>query len=140
LLYNQSYQLELQAYQTVFPDFKYKPPSFIFVEIGTSSIILATPFVVQLVTKPISPQKGGISLEIIPLLVQTFIIPISVTTIVSQHVKGSERSDKKQVELVNPSFTLLDSRLEHSYDILGARMLWKPKEARILTNFIDQPV
>jgi hypothetical protein len=28
----------------------------------------------------------------------------------------------------------------HSYDILGARMLWKPKEARILTNFINQPV
>jgi hypothetical protein len=28
----------------------------------------------------------------------------------------------------------------HSYDILGAGMLWKPKEARILTNFIDQPV
>jgi hypothetical protein len=31
----------------------------------------------------------------------------------------------------------------HSYDILGARMLWKPKEARILNNFkkfIDQPV
>jgi hypothetical protein len=28
----------------------------------------------------------------------------------------------------------------HSYDILGARMLWKPKEARILMNFIDQPV
>jgi hypothetical protein len=24
----------------------------------------------------------------------------------------------------------------HSYDILGARMLWKPKEARILKNFI----
>jgi hypothetical protein len=23
----------------------------------------------------------------------------------------------------------------HSYDILGARMLWKPKEARILKNF-----
>jgi len=29
---------------------------------------------------------------------------------------------------------------DHSYDILGARMLWKPKEARILKNFIDQPV
>jgi hypothetical protein len=29
---------------------------------------------------------------------------------------------------------------KHSYDILGAGMLWKPKEARILTNFIDQPV
>jgi hypothetical protein len=28
----------------------------------------------------------------------------------------------------------------HSDDILGARMLWKPKEARILKNFIDQPV
>jgi hypothetical protein len=28
----------------------------------------------------------------------------------------------------------------HSYDILGAGMLWKPKEARILTNFIDQLV
>ncbi len=30
--------------------------------------------------------------------------------------------------------------LTHSYDILGARMLCKPKEARILTNFIDQPM
>jgi hypothetical protein len=30
--------------------------------------------------------------------------------------------------------------INHSYDILGARMLWKPKEARILTNFIDQLV
>jgi hypothetical protein len=29
---------------------------------------------------------------------------------------------------------------KHSDDILGARMLWKPKEARILKNFIDQPV
>jgi hypothetical protein len=28
----------------------------------------------------------------------------------------------------------------HSDDILGARMLWKPKEAKILKNFIDQPV
>jgi hypothetical protein len=29
----------------------------------------------------------------------------------------------------------------HSDDILGARMLiWKPKEARILKNFIDQPI
>ncbi len=28
----------------------------------------------------------------------------------------------------------------HNDDILGARMLWKPKEARILKNFIDQPV
>jgi hypothetical protein len=28
----------------------------------------------------------------------------------------------------------------HSDDILGARMLWKPKEARIFKKFIDQPV
>jgi hypothetical protein len=32
------------------------------------------------------------------------------------------------------------SKYWHSYDILGAGMLWKPKEARILTNFIDQPM
>ncbi len=31
-------------------------------------------------------------------------------------------------------------KIKHSYDILGAKMLWKPKEARILTNFIDQPM
>jgi len=34
--------------------------------------------------------------------------------------------------------TMVD--VKHSYDILGARMLRKPKETRILTNFIDQPV
>jgi hypothetical protein len=33
-----------------------------------------------------------------------------------------------------------DAHSRHSDDILGARMLWKPKEARILKNFIDQPV
>jgi hypothetical protein len=31
-------------------------------------------------------------------------------------------------------------KMNHSDDILGARMLWKPKEARILKKFIDQPV
>jgi len=30
--------------------------------------------------------------------------------------------------------------MKHSYDILGVGMLWKPKEARILMNFINQPV
>jgi hypothetical protein len=35
---------------------------------------------------------------------------------------------------------LLNVEQMHSYDILGAGMLWKPKEARILTNFIDQLV
>jgi hypothetical protein len=35
---------------------------------------------------------------------------------------------------------LLMYKMIHSYEILGAGMLWKPKEAQILTNFIDQPV
>jgi hypothetical protein len=91
----QSYQVELQVYQIAFPNFKYEPPSFVYVEIETNSKISATPSMVQLVTKPISPLRGGTSLEIIPLHVQTFIIPILVTTIVSQLVEGSERSDKK---------------------------------------------
>jgi hypothetical protein len=29
------YQLELQAYQTSFPNFKYEPPNFIYVELET---------------------------------------------------------------------------------------------------------
>jgi hypothetical protein len=108
----QSYQLELQAYQTVFPDFKYEPSSFVFVEIGTSSKILATSSVVQLITKPISPLRGGTCLEITPLYVQTFIIFISMTTVVSQPVEGSVRFNEVHVEPNNPSFTILDSILE----------------------------
>jgi hypothetical protein len=63
----QSYLLKLQAYQTVFHDFKYEPPSFVFMEIGTSSKVPTTPFVVQPITKLVSPLRGGTSLEIIPL-------------------------------------------------------------------------
>ncbi len=108
-----SYQLELHAFQTIFPDFKYvKPPSFVYVEIGTSSTISAMPFVVQPITKLVSPLRGGMGLEIIPLLVQIFIILVPVTTIVSQLVEGSERFDKKQDELVNPSYIILNNRLE----------------------------
>jgi hypothetical protein len=47
----QSYQLELHAYQTTFPNFKYEPPNFVFVEIGTNNKVLVMPFMVQLVTK-----------------------------------------------------------------------------------------
>jgi hypothetical protein len=36
-----------------------------------------------------------------------------VTIIVSQHVEGHERSNKKQVELVNLSFTILNNILEY---------------------------
>ncbi len=51
---------------------------------------------------------------------------------------------------INPNETIDDFKacgremvvesFDHSYEILSAGMLWKPKEARILTNFIDQPV
>jgi hypothetical protein len=81
-------------------------------EIGTSSKVPMTPFVVQPVTKPVSPLRGGTSLEITPLPIQTFTTLVLVTIVVSQFVEGSERSDKKQDEYVNPSFTILESRLK----------------------------
>jgi hypothetical protein len=37
-----SYQLELHAYQIVFPEFKYKPPNFVYVEIGISNKVPTT--------------------------------------------------------------------------------------------------
>jgi hypothetical protein len=91
----QNYQLELYAYRTSFPNFKYKPPSFMFVEIGISSKVLVTPSMVQPVIKPISPLRGGMGLEIIPLLVQTYIIHVPMTIIVNQFVEGSEKSNKE---------------------------------------------
>jgi len=56
-----------------FLKFQVQTPSFVFVEIGTSSRVPATPSMVQLVTKPVSPLRGGTCLKIILLLVQTFI-------------------------------------------------------------------
>ncbi len=82
-------------------------------EIKTNSKVLATPSVVQLVTEPINPLRGATSLEIIPLHVQTFTIFVSMTTDVSLPVEGSERSDKKKNEPINPSFTILDNILEY---------------------------
>ncbi len=64
------------------------------------------------ITKLVSPLRGGTSLEIIPLHVQTFIRPILMTIVVNKLVEDSERYDKEQVEHVNPSFTILDNRLE----------------------------
>ncbi len=66
---DQGHQLELQVYWTTFPHFKYEPPSFVSLEIGTNSKTLATSFMVKLVamTKPVSLLRGGTSLEIIPL-------------------------------------------------------------------------
>jgi hypothetical protein len=66
--HGQSFQLKLYTHQTVFPNFKYKPPSFVYVEIGTNSRVPTTPSMVQPITKPVSPLEGGISLEIIPYM------------------------------------------------------------------------
>jgi hypothetical protein len=63
----QSYQLELQVYQIVFPNFKHEPMSFVSMEIRTNSKIPTLPSMVQHVTNPVSPLKGGTCLEIIPL-------------------------------------------------------------------------
>jgi hypothetical protein len=40
-------------------------------------------------------------------------------------MEGSERFDKKQVEFINPSFTILDSRLE-SLEFLSANVPLTP--------------
>ncbi len=44
------------------------------------------------------------------------------------------------IKVIIVTTIVLGFGFKHSDDILGARMLWKPKEARILKNFIDQPV
>ncbi len=83
------------------------------------------PSMVQPVTKLISPLKGGIGLEIIPLLVQTFIIHVPITTVVNQPMESSERPDKIQDELVNPTYIILDTRLE-SLEFLSASVHLTP--------------
>jgi hypothetical protein len=109
----ESYQLELHAYQTAFLDFKYKLPNFVSTEIGTSNRAPTTPFVVQLVaiTKPISPLKGGTSLEITPLHVQIFTILIWVAIITIELMRASETSAKEHAKPIDPSFTILNSRI-----------------------------
>jgi hypothetical protein len=67
----QVYQLELQVYQTTFPNFKYEPPSFVSTKIRSNNktTTTTTPFVVQPIVnvKLVSPLRGGTCLEIIPL-------------------------------------------------------------------------
>jgi hypothetical protein len=60
------YQLELQTYQTTFPNFKYKSLQFAYVEIGTSSRAPFVPSMAQPIatTKLVNPLKGGTCLEI----------------------------------------------------------------------------
>jgi hypothetical protein len=52
-------------------------------ENGTNSKVSTTPFVVQPIPKLISPLKGGIGLEIIPLPIQTFTIHVPITIVVN---------------------------------------------------------
>jgi hypothetical protein len=125
-----SYQLELQAYQIIFPNFKYEPLSFVSMEIGTNNRVLTTPFVVQPITKIVNPLRGGMGLELIPLPIQTFTIPIPITTIVSQLVEGSERFDKKQDELAHLSYTIFDNRLK-SMEFLSTNVLLTPHQIGI---------
>jgi hypothetical protein len=93
----QSYLLELHAYQTAFFDFKYEHPSFVSVEIKTSNKVLATPSVVQpiAITKLVSPLRGGTCIEIKPLPVKTFTIHFIITILVSELVVNSKRYDKE---------------------------------------------
>jgi hypothetical protein len=83
------------------------------VEIETNSRVPTMPSMVQPITKPISPLRGGIGLEFMPLLVQTFNIHVIVTTIVRQPMEGSERSNRKQDEPINFTYIILDNRLEY---------------------------
>jgi hypothetical protein len=66
-------------------------------EIRTNNRILATPSMVQLVTitKPINPLKGGTSLKVIPLPIQTFTIQVQIATFTNELVKGSENFVKE---------------------------------------------
>jgi hypothetical protein len=86
----------------------------VFVEIGTNSRIPTTPFVVQpiAITKPIGPLRGGTCLESIPLHILIFTILIPINIVVNKLVEDNERSDKEQIEPINPSFIVLDIRLE----------------------------
>jgi hypothetical protein len=77
------------------------------VEIGTSSRVLAMPSMVQpvAITKLVSLLRGGTSCKIIPLHIQH----VPFTIVVSKLVENSKRFDKKHVEPINPSFTILDN-------------------------------
>jgi hypothetical protein len=53
-----------------------------------------------------------------------------MTIVVNKHVEDSERFDKEQVKHVNPSFTILDSRLE-SLEFLFASVPLTPHQIGI---------
>jgi hypothetical protein len=109
-----SYQLELQMYQIAFLDFKYEPPNFIYVEIGTSNRTPTTPSMVQhvAITKLVNPLRGGTSSKIIPLHVQFFFLFVHVITAITKPMESSGKSIEEQVEHVDPSFIVFESGTE----------------------------
>ncbi len=98
--YEHNYLFELQAYKIVFLNFKYEPPSFVCVEIGTNSRVPTTLSMVQFVTKPVNPLRGGTSFKIIPLHVQTFTIHVSMTIVVNQLWKVVGDLTRKRMNLL----------------------------------------
>jgi hypothetical protein len=104
---------KLHAYQIVFPNLKYEPPSFISMEVGTSSKTpTTTPSMVQHVAtaKPISPLKNETCLKSIPLPIQIFIVHVYVTTTTTtEFVEVSDKFVNEQVEHVDPPFIVLDN-------------------------------
>jgi hypothetical protein len=53
-----------------------------------------------------------------------------VTIVFNQPVEGNERFDKEQIEHVNPSFTILDSRLE-SLEFISTSVTLTPRQINI---------
>jgi hypothetical protein len=47
------------------------------------------------ITKLVNPLRGGTSSEIIPLLIQTFTIPVQVATFTNELVRGNEKFVKE---------------------------------------------
>ncbi len=95
----QVYQLDLQLYQIVFPNFKYEPPSFVSMEIGTNNKPpTTTPSMVQHVAT--TKLRSGTCLETIPLPIQIFIVHVQVTTTTTEFVEGSDKFVKEQIKHV----------------------------------------
>ncbi len=66
------------------------------------------------------------------------VVPILVLEIISSLTLDLQQRIFK-IPMKNQTLNAMKISLDfnHSYDILGARMLWKPKESRILKNFIE---
>ncbi len=106
-------------YRIIFLDFKYEPPSFVFIEIGTNSKTPTTPSVVHVATtRLVNPLKGGTYFKFISLPIQFFSVPIQVIIATTKFVDSSDKFVKEHVEHVDPSFTIFDIGIEPSEFLL----------------------